>query len=58
MDKIYEWCNHCGMDTVMESKFEIQECEHCKAKLKPCSMCDTDKVNCNKCNLKGEMENE
>lgn len=52
MEKTFEWCDECGMET------EINEngghCEYCGKFLLPCSLCDMNKVKCNECKFKKE----
>lgn len=47
MEHTYEYCPHCET----ESKIYIEggKCEICGRFLKPCSMCDMNKVKCNEC---------
>lgn len=47
-----EWCSNCENETEIE--LEGGHCKHCGKWLKPCSMCDMDKVNCTLCNYKNE----
>lgn len=48
--EIYEWCDNCGMETKIGENGG--NCEHCGKFLLPCSLCDMDNVNCNKCQYK------
>lgn len=49
-DKITEWCDECGMESVISKNGGY--CEHCGKYLLPCSLCDMDKVDCNNCKYK------
>lgn len=48
--EIYEWCDNCGMETKIGENGG--KCEHCGKFLLPCSLCDMDIVDCNKCPYK------
>lgn len=45
---IVEYCGNCGQETNININGGY--CEHCNIWLKPCSLCDMDKVDCSKCN--------
>lgn len=47
----YEVCPHCNEEVKLDAVFKLQLCPGCKELIKPCSLCDMDKVNCNKCKL-------
>lgn len=49
-DEITEWCDECGMESVINKNGGY--CEHCGKYLLPCSLCDMDKVDCNNCKYK------
>ena len=49
IDFIWEWCDDCNEEVILENKFIIQTCPNCHHKIKPCSLCDMDMVNCNNC---------
>lgn len=44
---IVEWCPNCEKEVEINKDFTCPECHN---RLLPCSQCDMDKVNCNKCN--------
>lgn len=46
-DRIIEYCDNCGQETEIDRNGGY--CEHCNSWLKPCSLCDMDKVNCANC---------
>lgn len=46
-DRIIEYCGNCGQETEIDRNGGY--CEHCNSWLKPCSLCDMDKVNCANC---------
>ena len=46
-DRIIEYCDNCGQETEIDRNGGY--CEHCNKWLKPCSLCDMDKVNCANC---------
>lgn len=50
-EKTIELCDNCGQ----ESSIGIYggHCKYCGKWLKPCSMCNMDKVNCNFCKFGG-----
>lgn len=41
-----EWCPNCEKEVEINKDFTCPECYN---RLLPCSQCDMDKVNCNKC---------
>jgi len=48
---INEWCPCCESEVTLDKVFQIQECPICGKPIKPCSICDMDKVNCVECKL-------
>ena len=46
-DEITEWCDECGMESVINKNGG-----YCEKYLLPCSLCDMDKVDCNNCKYK------
>jgi len=48
---INELCPYCGAEVELEAKFKKQRCPDCNEKIKPCSLCDMDQVDCKKCEL-------
>lgn len=50
-NKIYEYCPYCNDESIIDKNGGI--CEHCGNYLKPCSLCNMNKVNCNKCKFNG-----
>jgi hypothetical protein len=46
-----EFCPRCEAQVVLEKVFMIQECPSCTKPIKPCAMCDMDKIDCGKCPL-------
>jgi hypothetical protein len=46
-----EFCPKCGYETTLTTKFKKQLCKNCGTYIKPCGLCDMDKVDCNKCIL-------
>lgn len=49
-NKTVELCDVCGQETEIDNK-KGGYCSTCGKFLKPCSMCDMDKVNCNECDF-------
>ena len=47
MNKIFEYYSFCNDETEISKNGGV--CEFCGHFLKPCSLCDMDKVNCNEC---------
>ena len=47
MEKITEYCPYCNDETEIEETGAV--CSYCGHFLKPCSLCDMDKVKCNEC---------
>lgn len=47
-----ELCPHCNEEVLINRKGG--KCSVCGHFLKPCSLCDMDKVNCNECKIGGE----
>jgi hypothetical protein len=48
---ITEMCPHCDNETVLKNKKEKQPCKYCGKMIKPCCICDMDKVKCSECYL-------
>lgn len=48
--KCDEYCSHCG-STVEIYAYRKNPCPNCGVIIKPCSMCDMEKVSCEKCKL-------
>lgn len=46
-DEITEWCDCCGQETRIKNTGGY--CKYCGKWLKPCSLCDIDKVKCINC---------
>lgn len=44
---IKEWCPNCGNDVEIKGTMRWHKCPVCGNYIKPCSLCDCDKVNCN-----------
>ena len=53
MAKITEYCPYCNDETEIEETGAV--CSYCGHFLKPCSLCDMDKVKCNECKIGGEI---
>jgi len=49
--KYIELCPHCFKETEIINLFIPQICLHCKSVIKPCSLCNHNFVNCNKCSI-------
>lgn len=47
-----EYCPYCQQEVLINRKGE--KCNICGHFLKPCSLCDMDKVKCEECKIKGE----
>jgi len=47
----YEMCPHCMTEKKLKAVMEKQVCSTCGNAIKPCSLCDPDTTNCNKCPL-------
>lgn len=43
-----EWCPCCDTEVVIPS-FGVSFCPNCGERILPCSMCDTDYIDCNRC---------
>lgn len=48
---INEYCPYCGQETLINKKGG--KCNYCGHFLKPCSLCNMDKVKCKECEIKG-----
>lgn len=46
----WEWCPKCENDVRISTE-GVSKCPICGRKIKPCSMCNMDKVNCSKCKI-------
>ena len=55
MAKITEYCPYCNDETEIEETGAV--CSYCGHFLKPCSLCDMDKVKCNECKIGEEIQN-
>lgn len=51
---VTEWCSKCEQEVKLKSIFKVQICPNCGKPIKPCALCDMDKVACSKCPLGGE----
>ena len=54
IEKIIEMCPNCGQET--EINIKGGKCEYCGHYILPCSQCDMNKTNCNKCPYKKDKE--
>lgn len=45
-----EWCSFCGKDQSIPA-WKTSTCPTCGERIVPCSMCDNDNIDCNKCPL-------
>ena len=52
MEKIIEYCPYCNDEEEIEETGGI--CSGCGHFLKPCSLCDMDKVKCSECKIGGK----
>lgn len=52
VNKIFEYCPFCNDESIIDE--DGGNCKHCGKYLKPCSLCDMDKVNCNNCKFDKE----
>ena len=50
----YEHCPNCDKDVRLKNVFKRQRCPSCNKLIKPCNICDMDKVDCSKCKLGGD----
>lgn len=47
---VYEYCHECEEEVKLEATFDrYQSCHNCLSLMLPCSLCDADYANCNKC---------
>lgn len=46
---INEYCPHCNKEVKIKCGFVKQECPECKLDMLPCSLCDTNEIDCRKC---------
>ena len=46
-----EYCPHCESEVRLKVEFKKQKCPECGVMIKPCALCDTDKVDCADCPL-------
>lgn len=51
-DTIVEWCPNCCYEVNIKNKAEKQICPVCGEDILPCSLCNHNYVNCNKCIIK------
>ena len=51
---VYEMCPECETEVKLKAEFKVQTCPNCGKPIKPCAMCDMDKVDCSKCELNDE----
>ena len=51
---VTEWCPNCEEEAKLKAIFKVQICPNCGKPIKPCALCDMDKVDCSKCPLGGE----
>ena len=51
-DTIVEWCPNCCYEVNIKNKAEKQTCPVCGEDILPCSLCNHNYVNCNKCTIK------
>lgn len=54
---VWEWCDNCSNDVIIDSS-RPSLCPICRKPIKPCAMCDMDKVNCDECKFDKESKNE
>lgn len=43
-----EWCPHCENEVAIKA-YGVSKCPECGKKILPCSMCDSDLIDCNHC---------
>jgi predicted RNA-binding Zn-ribbon protein involved in translation (DUF1610 family) len=46
---IQEYCSRCEQEVTIKAGFVKQECPSCGNPILPCSLCDKNEINCNKC---------
>ncbi len=51
-DTIVEWCPNCWYEVKIKNKAEKQTCPVCGEDILPCSLCNHNYVNSNKCTIK------
>lgn len=49
---IIEWCPHCQEEVKIKGIAQKQTCPVCSEYIWPCSLCNHNYVNCNKCIIK------
>ena len=50
-----ELCPHCEQESLIKNEFRLSHCTECGKVVKPCSMCNKDKVKCSECPLVGKF---
>ena len=56
---ITEYCPHCEKEVQIKAGFMGQSCPNCNKRILPCSLCDHNEVDCNKCLAnRGKIKNE
>lgn len=53
-NNVTELCPNCEEEVKLKAIFKVQICPNCGKPIKPCALCDMDKVDCSKCPLGGE----
>ena len=51
-EDIIEWCPHCEEEVKIKGIAQKQTCPVCGEDILPCSLCNHNYVNCNKCTIK------
>ena len=51
-EDIIEWCSHCEEEVKIKGIAQKQTCPVCGEDIFPCSLCNHNYVNCNKCTIK------
>ena len=51
-EDIIEWCPHCEEEVKIKGIAQKQICPICGEDILPCSLCNHNYVNCNKCIIK------
>lgn len=46
---VFEKCPHCEEEVELLNIHELQMCPNCYKVIKPCALCDMDKVECKNC---------
>jgi len=57
-DFVYECCQHCEHENEFIMEMRYQRCKKCGRLIKPCAVCDHDKVNCENCPLGKDLKNQ